>query len=925
VSKGDLSALLEAGDVAAVRAFFTSKDEVARRPFAKEAQSALKRFAEGEYKETKPGTWQWLSPYTDAHREGARVAVLCTCTLAELKKYADKNNIDETTADLWRTLRPSWLAEAADAVLESNIFAWPLARRLVLEGLSTRPRSDNYVLGMYTPHFHSWHRAVDKGTKMSDRLLEDPALLDDDIWRIFEVEGGGEHSLAAWDKYTPRDTWSDALVTLSKSGHLSRARLLDASLAALERDFAAFRAGWFSRFHETLAPTPAERTERTAAYLRLLGSPIPPTASFALDAIVAIDAIAPLAAREALPYLSPLLAARQKGAALQVLKLVKKMAARETEARAAVANAIVEALAHEAPDVQKAALDLLESFAPTSDAALRTRVMEKAPLVAASLKKRLVAWGGAKEPPAKTTVVTQAASRTATPVSYLDPSRALVPIATLDELIDRFAHVLEEPGDPDEVDLVLDGVARLSAERPADFDLRTGPLKKRARSFKPQHVWEKPLAHQLAGVALAWLGEAQEPYDLPKGVCFLDVFAARAREVSLAAAARTPRALLSAPTHRGGWIAPRVLVERVRAWPSSEKIPTHDAVIALLRQAPEQRADARRALGKIKGELADALRYALGGDAPIGDTAAIWIAAARARDATADDAKVESAHPGLGPDAGTAARLSWAVRSRKYDKYTFHRVEIGATPKAPSVRSSELPTVLLHAAGAAGHHDETGVGWTVPLIRWAASVWPAGRESFFAAGIPRFSANLDFSNAEWSNAAFLEPLRDSFEALGEMATLLLALGLAARAPGEHGLAIDAAIAALDDGRLTGERLGTIMAALLPTGLVKAARWAKTLATVAGASPTHATHVAVAMQRGLRGDPKRGPRDEGTLVELLRELLSAADAKVSDVEAWAYLTASRHHAKVKTFAPVESPNAERGNQGPNSVRAKSRRR
>ena len=51
-----------------------------------------------------------------------------------------------------------------------------------------------------------------------------------------------------------------------------RQRLLDVSLAALARDFSAYRAGWFSRFHESLAPTDDERAQRTDAYLRLLRS-----------------------------------------------------------------------------------------------------------------------------------------------------------------------------------------------------------------------------------------------------------------------------------------------------------------------------------------------------------------------------------------------------------------------------------------------------------------------------------------------------------------------------------------------------------------------------------------------------------------------------------------------------------------------------
>ena len=87
-----------------------------------------------------------------------------------------------------------------------------------------------------------------------------PDLLIDDVWRIFEVEGGGENSLAAHDKYCPDSvSWRAALVELSNDGALSRERLLDTSLDALQRGFAQFRAQWYSALHEALRPTDDER------------------------------------------------------------------------------------------------------------------------------------------------------------------------------------------------------------------------------------------------------------------------------------------------------------------------------------------------------------------------------------------------------------------------------------------------------------------------------------------------------------------------------------------------------------------------------------------------------------------------------------------------------------------------------------------
>src|SRR6202035_4044581 len=62
----------------------------------------------------------------------------------------------------------------------------------------------------------------------------------------------------------------------------------------------------------------------------------------------------------------------------------------------------------------------------------------------------------------------------------LDPDMRIKPIGELDDLIDVFAHVLEEPDDPMEVERVLDGISRLCDQRPDDFAARTGPLRKRA-------------------------------------------------------------------------------------------------------------------------------------------------------------------------------------------------------------------------------------------------------------------------------------------------------------------------------------------------------------------------------------------------------------------------------------------------------------
>ncbi|MFN7970980.1 MAG: hypothetical protein U0166_01285 [Acidobacteriota bacterium] len=142
-------------------------------------------------------------------------------------------------------------------------------------------------------------------------------------------------------------------------------------------------------------------------------------------------------------------------------------------------------------------------------------------------------------------------------------------------------------------------------------------------------------------------------------------------------------------------------------------------------------------------------------------------------------------------------------------------------------------------------------------------MWPAGTEAIAAAGARRIGNNLDWWEAEWPNAAYLEMLTDAQTGFGPMATLLLALGLAAKELGESGLSVDATVSALADGHLGAGSLGEAMAAPAPTGLVKAARWAKTLAVVAAASPANTVQVASIIPRSLRGNPGDGQRDEGT--------------------------------------------------------------
>jgi hypothetical protein len=937
-----LAAILQKGDQKACVKFFRDMPEKDRRQFAAQALVMYKK--ENRIVEIGKGSFG----FSDAF-DAAQVAVYAACSLAEIRKIHAFLSDDELD-DVLLNRRPIWLSDWAAWFCEELPMRWAYLRRLIRDGLCRQPVSDSYTLGMIvglSPYYET-NRTI------YEALVADNELLKEDIWRIFEIEGDKDLTLAARDKYSRQgNTWTAALLQLCQEGRLSRARLLDASLDALQRDFKQFHAGWFSRFHEALQPSIQERTERAERYLTLLGSKIPPTVSFALHALSEIDPCKKLCTAAAIESVRPALWSRQKGTVQQCLYLLGSIIELAPRLREQIVITALEGLQHESAQVQSAVLAFVEKFATTLSPSVIKLLHQRIGNLAASLRARAAKLIPEVMPAQKTATtefpinakelvgrarridkkwIKAAGIENAVAVlqseeemlraicfdpmkiPHLGPNLKLEPIADVNELIDVFGRILEEPGDPMQVERVLDGVSRLCDQRPTDFAIRTGPLAKRAK----QRMVCGPfvgvdLLQDLCGLALAWTtGEMilPERVKAPHGGTYsvwyewtpkhnkfwtsvrptLTKFCSL-RLLSLARRAtdRCPGPLLSFPTHSGGWIDPRELVCRSRLL-GAEPADTFDQVLALLRLAPEHRSEAWKAAQGIPGEWGQVLCYALGAPAEdgIGSTAALWIAAARARAPRADDQGVEARHPGLGPDTGVAAKYAFAVKRHSGLRLPILEIDPGTKPTRQLV--IELVTPLLHGTRWTADRSnfyEPEVGDSADR-RWIMTIWPMNRQPYFAASCDALARNLDWVEADWANKTYLESLLDPDTALEEMGYLLLALGLAAKEPGEYGLATDALIAAIDDGRVDAEGLGGILARLLPTGLVKAARYAKTLGQSARVSSLHAWTIARALERGLRHDPAQAPRDLSALLELLRELLAELGQPLTDLEARQYL-------------------------------------
>lgn len=969
-----LRAALEAGDAEAVVQALAGAPESDRR--------ALKPVLDAHVpvweREGVEMLWDDRQPFAAALR-AARLGIE---TLSELKKdwrelVGNRRELDadaELAVRLLADRRPPWIASWVTSLFERPggwpTWFWPTVRALVRAGLCERPEHSGYVLGMLGGVVRelpgrdhegeeSWQdRQARRAVWLAEDLQADADLLETELWLLFSTEGTRDAQL--------NDDWARALVVLSDAGVISRARLLDASLEALARDFAQFKAGWYSRFHELLVPTLDERVARVDAYLALCASRIPPTVSFALDALTLIDRETPEAlAPEAVHSMVPVaLTARAQKSAFAALALLASAAARDTSLAPSIALALCEGLAHEAAAVQKRCLTTLETISPTPAAypELWATINGALSQLAASLRDRAAAWLGdapdglaagdvpRDEPSAavdeaalrEQALALPAALRAATgvdlalaaldadgpaPPAAAEARRHALPCAAgaqfqqiteLDALIELHAVLLERLDDPRDLERLLDGLVRFAASEPPDLAKRLGPLLRRARTVIKRH-WGAPFSaaasipSALAGLVLAWAEREvplpgppskdprrREPGPLPdKG---LDAYLVhRLREVAEKLAAKDSAPLLATPTHESGFIAPATLLARGRALTRAPGL--YDAVQALLRLAPEGRAETLGAFERAHSEIGRAFRYALGG--PLGggiETPALWVAAARARDPEASVPALEK-HLGAfaaAPDA--ARRATIRIHTTRRERWTSLWVE--CDPPPPKKILAALPTVGLHAgATPVSYGDKTrypgrGDVGDAEGIKLAAGIWPLLRESYYAEGVRAMGGNLGWWEAEWQNRHFLEPLLDPLEPCGEMATLLIALGLCAKETGESALALDIAIAAIEEGRLDGQRLGTIYGQLLPTDLLLPGRLAQSFAELARVSKAHAAHARVALIGALRGEAVRGIN---AVLELLLELCIEADCGVEDGEARAFLEAFGGSSKAAVAA------------------------
>lgn len=855
----------------------------------------------------------------DVRYDVARVAVLATASLTEVKSCGW--NIcppDYMMVETFKKLRPDWLDAWIAHMLDDSPLNFNRVHSLWDSGLCEKPDSEVYILAlMVAPRFSHWpdNSTPDSPANrqahdtLANRLTNRPDLYPD-IWRFFEVEGYGEFSLAAFDKYNPTEqTWATALRELSERGLLDRGRLLDASLDALARDFAQFRASWYSRFYEAMKPTLEEQVARKGQFLQLLGSAIPPTVSLALKAIKQVDKAKPFAGPELLDAIAPVLQARQKGTITAGLRLIESATKRAPGIREQALSVVLGALIHESADVQGKALDLLEKLSVADNPAMLESLEDYADGVAPSLRPRVAALCGTK------TVVAQV-----TPTAAKRDPVKLHPVDGYDAFVSEFLGVLEDTSDPFRIERVIDGLARYGSDMPSDFDRVIGPLAKRAKQIL-MSSGETTLRQALAHLVQCYA--SRSPLTLPDRMLFgsevslgtsyrktnlgaqgfVLIFIKRSMDIlgQVQKGHRLP--LLCAPTDTRGFVAADVLANRMKVYEDAKVAPgPYDLSLALMRLAPEGRKPVLAAQ-KLDTEISRALGFALGGDLNIGrfnigKTKWLWVAAAAARVPLTDEPRIAGIAGFKAPDVGIRAQYEVLMSVRKYETYSFPEIEVKTSPSVAKSLPDKYLTGLFHLT-TAGNYGGSVCGHNANDVRWSSFVWPLNLEPFFSQGVDIFDPDQKLSNTPY--AAFVEPMLMPHVKVGAMGATLLSQAIASTDPAVRSVAAEALILAIEENRVDTDLLARATRDLIMKARLPVARWTRGFGDIVKVSPRHAAYICDLITGLMRFDPASPPRNIGGLVELLFELHVETGRQLTDAEARACLSSVSAGGKLAKFA------------------------
>ena len=814
--------------------------------------------------------------------QAAALAVLATGTLKEAERvviwwfFKVKEELAEAVFQVLNDRRPKWATRWLEKRLEGEtFFPWELLERLLAEGVCEKPTSDDYIrfLG---DHFNDYKYPL------VSRLKARPNLLEEDIWRLFEVPSGAFSidPTNYWNKQYPEaQGWGTAFVELAADGTISREKLLDCALEALARDFNQNVFTGVLNMLKQLKPTAGELGERQAILRELLASPVSHVAKFALASLKRAKL---LQVEEYLRAAPPVLQLPVKGNSMTLLKHVAKLRERNPELEDLALPLFELGTLHAHPDVQDYAGSWLAEHGFASDPAEAMEEPEEVELDPESVEPRWRKLLGFEEEGFPRPLAFQPAQ-----VPYLSGLEEVAPIEGLQELIDAVAAGVEEMPTGWELERILGGLSRLCDRRPDDFEERTEALRKRVVEFQASETL-RGLVSGYAGVSslvrhllLLWLQDTPTPYVESEYYRPINVYPfvkQRFSELFARIAARRAAPMLAEPTHQRGWIEPIALVRRLQDCRLQDcrlqdcrlqdcrlqdcrlqdcrlqdrrlqDVGEADLIQAFLRLAPYGRERALAEVGDLQGWFVEPLRWALGGGRePSGKVkhGEVWLASCRAREPRGELAL--KALASMPEDSRKPIAFQWETTwvgtQYKFPRLQWREAEepregaLGALRSlltGKRYRPELMPTWLLQRNHQVRNWES--VDLQSPWIKkWLGLLWPSDLRGYWRLAADCILERLDIDTAStFPNYAWYEPLFEVDRCWGELEYLILCLGLISKDSDVVGLAVDAAIEAIEDGRLHPEPFSRVLNRLCRAEWVKPNRLAATLGEVARVS------------------------------------------------------------------------------------------
>lgn len=439
-----------------------------------------------------------------------------------------------------------------------------------------------------------------------------------------------------------------------------------------------------------------------------------------------------------------------------------------------------------------------------------------------------------------------------------DPESRVTPIGDLDELISTVATFVERVDDVMELERILDGISRFHREKPNDFDKRVDALRKQViKRSEPYGGSTLDVGAEIGLLALitTWLDLEIAPgprrihwytmrqWFLRERVYELTERLNKTKRGDAYDLKKKPVPMLALPTHRGGWIDPVILVERINEHYANQHvlIDDYDLAQAILRLTPDGRSEALSKLGKpdyYNGNKE--LRYALGDKVDLtfnSRHAVIQLAAERARMVSLADEKVLPVLPIAQASLGSNQRifLEGALLEDPTVPFELMEVSFSFEPKTEHV-----------------HDHLAGHQWP---RRWAAMTNPMDTHASCLAG--QTSHLLD-GEATWTAAACRLAILAASQDRGEIRIL----------------ATDALVEACHRLLVVPETLGHALA--VNYSLVKLNRVAKVLSDVAKVSKLHHWLVLRSLEVGVIELPEL-PSDSHLLLSQMLESAIAVGA------------------------------------------------